>query len=98
MYVPGFCMTSGLLCVVSPLYVGLFTHQLKWMPFNEWLSSVLLGIPLGLMASGVMTVSEWWRRTDAPIMKKIVVSAVVTAILMGTMYQMVLGINILLPH
>jgi hypothetical protein len=84
--------------LVIPELGWLFTHQFKWMTFNRWMSSVLSGIPIGLMTAGMLTLNEWLQRTDAPIMKKIVLSAVATTIIVGAMYQMILGINILLPH
>lgn len=94
----GLCISIGLGCLMIPPLAWVFTHQFHWMSFNRWMSAVLVAIPVGLMMAGMLTLNEWLQRTDAPVMKKIVVSAVVTTILMSSMYQVVLGINILLPH
>lgn len=92
------CVAVSLSGLIVPSLVWVFTHQFHWMSFNRWMSIVLAGIPVGIMMAGMLTLNEWLQRTDAPVMKKIVISAVVTTILMGSMYQVVLGINILLPH
>lgn len=91
-------IASGLACfLVIPPLAWFFTNQWKWLSFNEWMGYVLLGIPSGIMMAGMMTLILWYEKTDTPLVKKIVISAVVAAIIIGSMYQVVVGINILLP-
>ena len=95
----GLCITIGLMdFLVVPELAWVFTHQFNWLPFDMRMRRALGAIPIGLMMAGMMTLNEWWQRTDAPIMKKIVISAVATVIIMGSMHMTGLGINILFPH
>lgn len=94
----GLSIAFGLIIfLIAPLLVWLSINQWKWMPFNEAMGDMLLSIPIGIMMAGMMTLILWYEKTDTPFIKKIVISAVVAAIIIGSMYQVVVGINILLP-
>lgn len=59
------------------MIVWLFTSQWKWVGINDWLVNILLSIPIGLMAAGIFTAYEWYRRSDLPVIRKGIITALV---------------------
>ena len=81
-----------------PFLTWILIGHPKWASFNMWMGGVLLGIPIGLIMAGMLTLVQWYEHSDTPLVKKIVISAVVTIFIGGSTSQMVPWINILFPH
>lgn len=80
----GVCLISGLW---YPLSHWVFEDRLVWMPINVWLGLTLVGVPIGVMMAGILTLTEWWQRTSAPIFIKGVIYAVAATLLIaGLLY------------
>lgn len=86
----------GLGMLIIPSYVWMFTHKFEWMPFNRWLGYTLLGVPIGIMAAGMLTLYEWTQRTDAPVMKRLVIIVLISTMLIGGSIAAAKGLKLLL--
>lgn len=73
-YAAAFAFLFGLLgVVVIPLMVWLFTYQLQWATFSEWLGYTLLGVSMGIMGAAMLTVIAWGNQTRASVITKTLV-------------------------
>lgn len=96
-YILGMFPTFALCSLIGRLIAWGFSGQLKLMSFNEWFGYALLAFPIGIMAAGVMAVVAWAERTDAPLIKKIVVSLLICGLLAVGSVTSGKGIRLLLP-
>jgi ABC-type Fe3+ transport system permease subunit len=80
-----------------PLNVWLFTSQWKWVELNDWLANILLSIPIGLMAAGIFTAYEWYRRSVLPVIRKGIIAALVYSVIIVAALFAAKGVRVLFP-